>query len=198
MALKNEDFPFEIIAKVNNVDELKKIAFEEEHELIVLERMNADFFDKDFAESNSKFYETQNVLVVSDFDKQEIQRTHKMGVKGFITNDIDKSDWLEALKMVGNGNKYFSRKVIEVLIEMSYQHVKKQNQSIPLHESLSEREMEVLMLITQGKVAEDIANELFLSIHTVYTHRKNILKKLSCKSAAELISYAYTSGLMEH
>jgi DNA-binding CsgD family transcriptional regulator len=63
--------------------------------------------------------------------------------------------------------------------------------------NLSEREKEILKLVVKGKTAQEMADELFLSIHTIYTHRKNILKKLSCKNATELLNYAMSKGFME-
>jgi len=66
-----------------------------------------------------------------------------------------------------------------------------------LNENLSERETEILTLVAEGRSSREIADQLHLSHHTINTHRKNILKKLACKSAAELMNYAYSKGLIE-
>ena len=63
--------------------------------------------------------------------------------------------------------------------------------------NLTEREIEIIKLIVKGYSNSDIAEQLFLSIHTVYTHKKNIMRKLRLKSPVELVLYAINSGLTE-
>jgi len=62
---------------------------------------------------------------------------------------------------------------------------------------LTEREKEIVQLIAQGKMAKEIAGILHISIHTIYTHRKNVMKKLKISSPVELITYAINIGLVE-
>jgi DNA-binding NarL/FixJ family response regulator len=63
--------------------------------------------------------------------------------------------------------------------------------------ALTPREKEILTLVAKGKVAKEIAAELHISPHTIYTHRKNILKKLQLTSPTEMIVYALENGLIE-
>ncbi|MEO8398289.1 MAG: LuxR C-terminal-related transcriptional regulator [Ignavibacteriaceae bacterium] len=62
---------------------------------------------------------------------------------------------------------------------------------------LSERENEVVKLVAKGKTNKEIAEKLFLSIHTIYTHRKDIMRKLKIKSPLELVLYALNAGTTE-
>ena len=62
---------------------------------------------------------------------------------------------------------------------------------------LTKREAEMIGLICQGKHAQEIADQLFLSLHTVNTHRKNILKKLNLNSLADLVRFAFENHLIE-
>ena len=62
---------------------------------------------------------------------------------------------------------------------------------------LTPREIEVIKMIVTGKVAKEMASELSLSLHTVDTHRKNILKKLQLKNIADLVRFAYDNHLVE-
>jgi len=64
------------------------------------------------------------------------------------------------------------------------------------YELLSEREREILQLIAEGNGNKEVAGHLFLSVHTVETHRKNIVEKLGVHGAAELILYAVRKGLV--
>ena len=163
-------------------------------DLIIIDRIFDGFFDENRLEENDAFMAGYNVLIVSDFDKESIYKLHKLHISGFITTHASTDEFITAIRTTASGGKYFSSKVVEVLIEFSF---KKTNSQKLLHDDLSEREMEIFRLVAQGKSTKAIADELCLSTHTVYTHRKNILKKLSCKSATELINYAYSQGLME-
>ncbi|HUP11014.1 MAG TPA: response regulator transcription factor, partial [Niastella sp.] len=88
--------------------------------------------------------------------------------------------------------KFFCGKVIDAILEKHFP--KKQDCNAP---NLSQREIEIVELVAQGMTNNSIAKKLFLSIHTVSTHRKNILRKLQVKSASELVIYAIKTGLVE-
>jgi DNA-binding NarL/FixJ family response regulator len=158
------------------------------------------WFDNMFLESNwdetNGLTEKYKTILFSDPDKESIYKLHKLHITSFFTLHSTPEEVVQTIHGTIEGIKFFTPKVVEALIEYSFKR-SPDKPSQQLHDDLSEREMEVLMLITQGKNTKFIADKLFLSTHTVYTHRKNILKKLSCKSAAELINYAYTQGLVE-
>jgi two-component system invasion response regulator UvrY len=67
----------------------------------------------------------------------------------------------------------------------------------PPHESLSDREFEVLCLIASGKTVGEIASILNLSAGTISTYRARILRKMGMKNNAELMRYAFQNGLIE-
>lgn len=153
------------------------------------------FIESEWDETNA-LLEKYRTILFSDPDKESIYKLHKLHITSFFTLHSNEEEVIQTVKGTLEGVKFFTPKVVEALIEFSFRRGPEKPQQ-QLHDDLSEREMEVLMLITQGKSTKEIADKLFLSTHTVYTHRKNILKKLSCKSAAELINYAYTQGLVE-
>jgi NarL family two-component system response regulator LiaR len=153
------------------------------------------FLEANWEETNA-LTEKYKTILFSDPDKESIYRLHKLHITSFFTLHSSAEEVIQTIRGTIEGVKFFTPKVVEALIEYSFRRGPEKPQQ-QLHDDLSEREMEVLMLITQGRSTKYIAEKLFLSTHTVYTHRKNILKKLSCKSAAELINYAYTQGLVE-
>lgn len=71
------------------------------------------------------------------------------------------------------------------------------NANVPLHEQLTEREMEVLLLVAQGKTNQDIANELFIALKTVKTHVSNILAKLDVQDRTQAVVYAFQNGIVK-
>ena len=87
------------------------------------------------------------------------------------------------LKKIGSGNKHYCQSFLEILIG-----------NIDAEEELTEREIEVLKLVCRGKTSKDIGLELFVSEHTVSSHRRNIMHKLKLNSPIELINYAIENG----
>jgi len=186
----------EVAAVADDAYTLKQLAMAHHPDLIILDRSLSGFLSEENLEENNQFLGNYKVTLISDFDKESIYKLHKLNITGFITTYSQPEEVLEAVRSNLKGIKFFSPKIVEVLIELSFRKAQPGKQ-VQLHESLSEREMEILMMVTQGRSTREIADSLFLSTHTIYTHRKNILKKLSCKSAAELINYAYAQGLVE-
>jgi len=165
-------------------------------EVLIIDRWLEDMFHESEWDNSNNLMEQYKTILFSDPHKESIYKLHKLHITSFFTLHSTDEEVMQTIRATMEGVKFFTPKVVEALIEFSFKRpaeTPKQH----LHDDLSEREMEVLMLITQGKSTKDIADKLFLSTHTVYTHRKNILKKLSCKSAAELINYAYTQGLVD-
>lgn len=165
-------------------------------EILIIDRWFENMFKEENLEATNSLLEKYKTILFSDPDKEQIYKLHKMHIFSFFTLHASGNEVKETINNTLEGTKHFTPKVVEALIELSFSKAPEQKEQ-HLHDDLSEREMEVLMHLAQGKSTKEIAEALFLSPHTVYTHRKNILKKLSCKSAAEVINYAYSQGLVE-
>ena len=88
---------------------------------------------------------------------------------------------------------FFCQKIIDIILKKSIgEDVHPKKELAPL----TARETEIVQLIAQGLIAKEIASRLNLSTHTVYTHRKKIMKKLELTSSSELILYALQNGLV--
>lgn len=120
------------------------------------------------------------LAVLSDFDHLEVSRLLKLELSGFLTRECSQEEFHLALSRIIQGGKFYCQRVVDVMHE-----------SIDSgDEELSSREMQVIRMIATGLSSEEISQELMLSIHTVNSHRKRILKKLGLKSPTELIIYA--------
>lgn len=183
----------------HNAAQLKQLTVVHDISLTVLDVELPDFFGNDLSLSqvHENFLADNKTILVTAFNKQLIYDLHKLELAGFVIYQSAVDDFTQAFDAAFSGRKFYAQPVIQVLIEMSMNRPKAQTKP-HLHENLSDREMEVFMMVTQGKSAKEISDKLFISTHTVYTHRKNILKKLACNSAAELINYAYSQGLLEN
>jgi two-component system, NarL family, invasion response regulator UvrY len=118
-------------------------------------------------------------------------RCLKAGASGFINKETATEELLNAIHKVLAGKKYITASVAEKLAEAM-----SDTGHGPSHESLSDREMQVLQYIARGKTVSDIASEISLSVNTISTYRTRILEKLRLQNNAELTRYAIENGLV--
>ena len=132
------------------------------------------------------------ILVLSIHpEKQYAVRVLKAGASGYLTKESVPDELIKALRRVSVGRKYISSSLAERLaLDLEI------NSEKPLHESLSDREYQVMCLIASGKPMKKIADELCLSTKTVSTYRSRILNKMNMQNNAELTHYAFANKLI--
>lgn len=131
------------------------------------------------------------VLVLSMHGEAQITaRALKAGAAGYLTKDSEPEVLIAAVHKVAAGGRYIDPQLAEKLVfETSLA-----GDRLP-HESLSNREYEVLVLIARGISLNDIAGQLHLSPKTISTHKARLMQKLNVHSTAELVRYAIEHGL---
>jgi DNA-binding NarL/FixJ family response regulator len=130
------------------------------------------------------------VLVLSVHPEDEYAvRVLKAGAAGYLSKDSSRDQIVSALKKVLSGRRYVSESLAE---KLAFGH----SQGTLPHQTLSNRELEVLRGIASGKSMTDMADELCLSIKTVSTYRKRVLEKMNMHSNAELTRYALLNNLL--
>lgn len=117
-----------------------------------------------------------------------------LGVKGFLLKSSDIDEVIAAISTVARGGSYFSQELLCTLVGSLKTTTQKEE---PHEESLSGRELEILLLICKGMSNQEIADALFISKRTVDKHRANILCKTNCKNTANLVVYAIKNQLVE-
>ena len=132
------------------------------------------------------------VLILSmHAEEQYARRAFRAGAAGYITKDSSRAELVTALNKVIHGGKYISPMLAEKLvIDMN------RDTGQPLHEALSDRELEVMSLIGSGKTVSQIAELLSLSDKTISTYRARILEKMHMKTNAALTYYAIQNKLV--
>ncbi len=135
-----------------------------------------------------------NILVISsDEDRNTIHSILEKGVNSFLTKDCDETEVRNAIYATAKGEKFFCGKILDIIFEKHYSKDDKGNCE-PAEPTA--RELEIVKLITDGRSTKDIAAQLCLSHHTIYTHKKNVMKKLGIKSTSELILYSVNTSLV--
>jgi len=134
-----------------------------------------------------------NVIALTMYsDEDYFIRMIHAGAKGFILKNSGIREVEEAILNVVAGNSYFSREILNVLV----QGISRKKKVIKSGE-LSEREEEVLYQICKGLSNKEIADKLFISKRTVDKHRENILLKTNSKNTAHLVMYAIKHGIVD-
>jgi DNA-binding NarL/FixJ family response regulator len=130
------------------------------------------------------------VLVLSMSKEDEhIKKMLEAGALGYILKNTGKEDLLKAIKMVSEGNYYFSSEVTESMMK-DYIFQNNEKNITPKLAELTDREKQVLILISKEFTNAEIALELYISIRTVDAHRRNLLEKTGCRNTAGLMKYA--------
>jgi len=133
------------------------------------------------------------VLVLSMYpEEQYAVRVIKAGASGYLTKESASEELVTAIRRISGGRKYITSSIAERLADDVEPTAEK-----PLHDTLSDRELEVFRMIAAGKTATHIAEELFLSVKTISTYRSRILEKMKMKTNAELIHYAIKHNLFD-
>jgi len=125
-------------------------------------------------------------------ESQYALRIIKAGASGYLTKASADDELIRAIRKVHRGGKYISPSLAEKIAFALDEDASK----LP-HETLSDREYQVLCLIGSGKTVSQIADSLALSVKTVSTYRARILEKMHLENNAELIHYAVQNGLVE-
>ena len=132
------------------------------------------------------------LILTMHSEEQYARRAFKAGAAGYITKDSPRAELARAITMVAAGRRYVSGELAErLVIDLEGRSDR------PRHDSLSDRELEVLRLIASGKTVGEIARLLSLSDKTVSTYRARILEKMEMKTSAELTHYAIRSQLVD-
>ncbi len=124
-------------------------------------------------------------------EEQYALRVLKSGAAGYINKECAPDELIKAIRKVAQGGKYISPELAEILagtIGGTGGH--------PDHETLSDREFQVMLMIASGKSVKEIAEDLSLSVNTISTYRNRILEKMNMKNNAEITKYAINNKLV--
>jgi two-component system, NarL family, invasion response regulator UvrY len=138
-------------------------------------------------------YPVLPVLILSMFSEDQYGiRAIKAGASGYLKKVSAPTELVTAIRKIVSGGKYINQSLAEKLADK----YGKTEEGL-LHDKLSDREYQIMCNIALGKSAEEIAEELSISINTVYTYRNRILEKMSMKSNVELTQYVVQNKLVE-
>jgi two-component system response regulator NreC len=137
------------------------------------------------------------VVILTIHDREDyLFQALRAGAAGYVLMGADVADLLAAVRAAQRGDVYLFPAATKRLVA-DYVRRAGSGQDREVWDGLTDREREILTLIAQGMTTPDIASSLFLSPHTVQSHRDHIMAKLGLHSKAALIRYAISRGLIE-
>jgi DNA-binding NarL/FixJ family response regulator len=186
---------FEIVGEASNEAQLMEILTQQPVDVVTIDYSQGDSFQTNTVRQiKTRFPQSRILVISSDTSKKEIYEILEMGVTSFITKTCGVDEIVDAVIAVAKGNKFFCTRVIDFLLEKTFSKPSEAENIAPL--PLSAREIEIVQQTAKGLIAKEIADLLNLSTHTVYTHKKNIMKKLGFTTSSELVLYAVNKGLI--
>jgi len=133
------------------------------------------------------------VLILSIYpEEQYAVRALKAGASGYLTKESAPEELIDAIRKVSQGGKYISASLAEKLAH----HLELADEG-PVHDKLSDREYQVMLMIASGKTVKEIADEMCLSVKTVSTYRVRALQKMGMKNNSAFTYYAIKHGLIK-
>ena len=136
--------------------------------------------------------EAKIIIVTSFIDDEKVYPAIEAGAAGYLLKTSSASEIADAIRSTYRGERVLEPEVTGMMME----RLTKKNEPV-LHEELTNRESEILLLISEGMSNQEIADELFITLKTVKTHVSNILSKLEVEDRTQAAIYAFKHGIVK-
>ncbi len=174
-----EDMPeYKVVGDTDDFSELNAIMARVKPQVLIIGLNVQNVIGSEIIKHVLKEFPLQKIIVVdTKEDVNEIITILRMGVQGYILKQCDRGEILEAIHNVVHGKTFFCSNVIRL----------NKSASGDKEIVLSERELQVLSLISEGLTNNEIADKIFLSSHTIASHRKSLMKKFEAGNNVDLV-----------
>jgi DNA-binding NarL/FixJ family response regulator len=193
-ALLEREAGIEVIAEAENGRTTVELSRELNPDVVVIDIGMPDLNGIDATRQIVSESPTVKVIALSmHSDRKFVREMLSAGASGYLLKDSAFEELGAALATVINNQTYLSPKIADTVVKDYLGKIEtKESKASP---ALTKREREVLQLIAEGRTTKDIASQLYVSIKTIETHRKQIMDKVGLNSVAELTKYAIREGL---
>lgn len=188
---KTEDFS--LLGVVDGPNDLLKEVIEKHPDVLLLDYQSQDPVLLSLLKQILGTQAANILIITNDHDRSHVQTLLDLGIKGIVTKSCSKMEIVNAIHALSVNNRFYCNRILDIVMDKKPEPEEENCEPT----DLSPREFEVLQLITKGFKTIDIADKLNVSVHTINSHRKNILKKLGLRSPTELVVYAMESGLVK-
>jgi DNA-binding NarL/FixJ family response regulator len=188
---------FKIVGEARNNKELHELLKNFEVSVILIDYTSPGFDIDIIHKLLQSKKDLRFVAITPEQSAQTLVDALRSGVQSYVKKDCDLAEIINAVEETWRGNKFFCGQILETIQRASIDVNDIDFESFTCEPvSLSERENEIIILIAEGLTNGQIADHLFLSTHTINTHRKNIMAKLGVKNTAGIVMYAVKTNLV--
>jgi DNA-binding NarL/FixJ family response regulator len=185
---------YEVTGEASNGREFLELIAKSDYDIIFLDIEMPEINGIEAAKRAIEQKPDLKIITLSMYgDEEYYDQMVDAGAKGFLLKNTNLQEVKTAIDTVMSGGNYFSQELMQSLLR-NYKSVKETKGS---EAELSEREIEILLLICSGLSNQEIGDTLFISKRTVEKHRANILSKSNCKNTAGLVMYAIKNQMIE-
>jgi DNA-binding NarL/FixJ family response regulator len=190
-AIFQSNATIKVVGEAKSNDELKRLISEIAVDVVMIDYTSHGFNIEVVSECKSIAPNIHFIAITPLQSREVLINAIRHGIKSYIKKDCDEQEILDSIPSTARGDKFFCGKILETIQrnDINIEHLEFEPLSC-LPVSLSQRELEIIQLIAEGLTNSQIAENLFISTHTVNTHRKNIMYKLGVNNTAAIVMYA--------
>lgn len=184
---------YKVLFAINNLTEANQALENEQPQVLFLDINIKGDDGLDALKVFKKKYTAMKVIMLTSFEETALVKTAlRNGVDGYLLKDASEIEFLAAIESVLKNEQYIQKNMQDIMLKEALGQ-KKDTSYIP---KLTRREKEILQLVVDEKTTQEMADELFLSVSTIETHRMNLISKLGVKNVAGLVKIALEKGLL--
>ena len=196
-SLFSDEPGFNIIAEAENGNEVLILLKAHSPDIVIMDISMPGMDGIECTNILKQLYPDLPVLILSTFNEEEyVTQVFKSGASGYILKNSGKEELIQALNSILSGKPFYCSEVTQTYIESQTQPKVNKSKSQEILDTLSEREMEILLLIIHEHSNSEMADTLFISVRTVDAHRRNLLNKTGLKNTAGLVKFAIAANLL--
>jgi DNA-binding NarL/FixJ family response regulator len=187
---------FQVIGETDSGCQAVQICKAERPDIVIMEIGLADLNGIEAATEILRYSPGTKIIILTMFDDEHsVVNSIRAGVRAFLLKKASDNDLLDALRSVAKGGFYLSPHISGKLLQRMQTGDFESRPATSLMKTLSPREVQVLRLVAEGNTSKEIAHLLSLSLETVRSYRKTMMKKLGVGNVAGLTHVALSSGL---
>ncbi|HET6252865.1 MAG TPA: response regulator transcription factor [Puia sp.] len=179
---------YEVVGKMSNGREVLEYLRQSPADMILADIQMPGMGGIELVGEVRRLYPKVKVLMLTMLeDTETVKAAMKAGAAGYVFKSASLEAFAQALDTVAAGDSYYSEELMQRVVE---------SEAMGGLDGLTDRELEIVRLISSGLKSSEIAKQLFISVNTVETHRKNIFSKTGVKNAVGLSHYARKHGII--
>jgi len=183
----------DVIAEADDGGEAVRLALELKPDIILMDLVMKEMDGIEATERIIEAWPEAKIIIVTSFlDDDKVYPALEAGATSYMLKTSKASEIANAIRSTYNGET-----ILEPEVTGKIMNKMRKPEKEPLHEQLTDRELEILLLVAQGKTNQEIADELFIALKTVKVHVSNILGKLMVQDRTQAVIYAFKHDLIK-